>query len=37
VGLVTHTGEMTTKSWVKNVKGRDNSEYLGLEGKIILR
>jgi hypothetical protein len=37
-GHVAHMGEMrTTKFWLKSLKGRDHSEDLGLDGKIILK
>jgi hypothetical protein len=29
-------GEMHTKLWVENVKGRDNSEDLGIDETVIL-
>jgi hypothetical protein len=37
-GKVAHMGEMkmNSKFWSENLKGRDHSEDLGMDGKIIL-
>jgi len=33
---VAHMGEMHTKSWFENLKGRDHLEGQGIGGRIIL-
>jgi hypothetical protein len=33
---VAHIGEMRNVFWLKNLKGRDHLEDLGIDGRIIL-
>jgi hypothetical protein len=34
--MVSTSFEMHTKFWLENLKGRDHSEDLGIDGRIVL-
>jgi hypothetical protein len=36
VGYIAHIGDMRHTFWLENLKGRDHSEDLGIDRKIIL-